>query len=88
MTRNELSALLYKLDVPPSMFRLNGEHHELAFVLAQRDAGWVVFLSERGEESAPISFEKEWDASAFLLGQVCVELARMKRLRVTSESTA
>jgi hypothetical protein len=49
--RAALSKLLYDLNVPTSLYRLDGSHYELAHVLAERNGRWVVFLSERGTES-------------------------------------
>jgi hypothetical protein len=40
----ELSRLLYDLNVPPDVYRLDGTHLELAHVLTTRDNEWVVFL--------------------------------------------
>ncbi|MDQ3677606.1 MAG: hypothetical protein M3401_12525 [Actinomycetota bacterium] len=81
MTRGDLSALLYRLNVPADRYRLDGSHYELAHVLSERESGWAVFLSERGVESSPIEFHDEHDACIYLLGCVCLELAESERLR-------
>jgi hypothetical protein len=82
MRKAELSRLLYDLDVPPSVYRLDGTHLELAHVLAQRGEKWVVFLSERGTESGVEEFLDERTACVYFLGRVCLDLAQRGRLRV------
>lgn len=83
MTVAELSRLLYQLDVPSDLYRLDGSHFELAHVIARRPPGWAVFLSERGEESDLVEFADEHTACAQLLGRVCLDLAESDRLKVS-----
>ncbi len=82
MTVGDLSRLLYDLDVPPSLYRLDGSHFELAHVIAREGDGWVVFLSERGERSGAIEFAHEYDACVYLLGEITLALARRDMLNV------
>jgi hypothetical protein len=79
----ELSKLLYDLDVPPDIYRLDDTHYELAHVLAKRGHGWVVFLSERAGESSPVQFTSEHDACTYLLGCLVETLARRGRIQIT-----
>ena len=85
MKVGELSRLLYDLNVPPYLYRLDGTHFELANVLAREDSGWVVFLSERGGRSSPIAFTSEHDACEHLMGRIALDLAGMHRLKVLPE---
>ena len=87
MTRAHLSKILYDLNVPPHLYRLDGTHSELTNVIAQRDSHWVVFLSERGGESGPVEFQREHDACVFLLGRICRDLIDMDMLRVIEPSS-
>jgi len=50
MNLAELGKLLYQLDVPPSLYRLEGSHFELANVVTRHDGRWRVFLSERATD--------------------------------------
>ena len=79
MTGAQLSKLLYDLGVPPEIYRLDGSHYELAHVLAHRDGGWVVFLSERGGESDAVEFANEHEACVFILGRMFLELVERDR---------
>jgi hypothetical protein len=81
----ELSKILYDLNVPPCLYRLDGTHLELANVLAREGSGWVVFLSERGGRSSPIEFTREHDACEHLMGRIALDLAGMRRLEVLPE---
>lgn len=81
----QLSRILYDLNVPPGMYRLDGSHHELAHVLAREQAGWVVFLSERGGRSGRIEFSREHDACQHLFGRIALDLAERHRLAVLPE---
>jgi hypothetical protein len=78
----QLSRILYDLNVPPWLYRLDGTHYELANVLAREQEGWVVFLSERGGRSGPIEFSREHDACEHLFGRIALDLADMHRLAV------
>jgi hypothetical protein len=82
MNAGELTRLLYELDVPSDLYRLDGSHFELAHVLAQRDGRWVVFLSEHGGESDVATFADEHDACIQLLGRITLELADRDQLRI------
>jgi hypothetical protein len=87
MDVRRLSRLLYDLDIPPSRYRLDGSHFELAHVLDRRGDGWVVFLSERGGESGAVAFDSEHVACAYLLGRVFGDLAEQGSLRFASPRT-
>jgi hypothetical protein len=82
MTVAQLSRLLYELNVPPDLYRLDGSHLELAEVLTREDTGWAVFLSERGEQTDRVEFRSEHDACIHLLGRVAAELIERRRLAV------
>lgn len=84
MTKPELSRILYRLSVPPAIYRLDGTHFELAHVLAQRDGKWVVFLSERGTESDVAEFSDEHNACVYFFGRICLELVERNLLRVAA----
>lgn len=85
MTVAKLASLLYDLGVPPDVYRLDGSHFELAHVLAHEGERWVVFLSERGEQSDRIEFASEHDACVQLLGRVALEMIERHRLAVLPE---
>lgn len=87
MTVAELSKLLYELDVPPDLYRLDGTHFELSHVLAREGDAWVIFLSERGGESDRIDFSDEHEACIHLLGRICLELAEADQLRIATDGT-
>jgi hypothetical protein len=82
MTVGELSKLLYDLDVPTDVYRLDGSPFELAHVLAREGSRWVVFLSERGGQSDRSEFTDEHEACVNLLGRIFLELADRGELRV------
>lgn len=82
MNIGQLSRVLYDLDVPPWLYRLDGTHFELANVLAREGPSWVVFLSERGGRSSPISFNREHDACEHLMGRIALDLVNLRRLYV------
>jgi hypothetical protein len=84
----QLTRILYDLNVPPGIYRLDGTHHELAHVLAREQAGWVVFLSERGGRSGPIEFTREHDACQHLMGRIALDLIERHRLAVLPEGGA
>ncbi len=74
MNLGQLSKILYDLNVPPRLYRLDGSHFELANVLPQEGPGWVVFLSERGGQSGRIEFTNEHDACEHLMGRIALDL--------------
>jgi hypothetical protein len=82
MTKAELARVLYELDVPPDLYRLDGCHFELANVLTHEPSGWVVFLSERGEQSDRKEFHSERDACTYLFGRICHDLVERRQLKV------
>jgi hypothetical protein len=77
-----LSRILNDLDVPFWAYSLDGSHHEGACVIASRGDGWVVFLSERGDERRPVCFDDEDEASTYLFGRICLEMVGRGELRV------
>jgi hypothetical protein len=85
MTVRDLSRLLYDLQVPPTLYRLDGSHFELAHVIARQDGAWIVFLSERGGESDTVDFVSEHDACVHLLGRITLELIDRQILRVEAQ---
>lgn len=88
MTHGELTEILYRLEVPSDIYRLDGSHFELAHVLARRNSKWVIFLSERGSESDSTEFENEHDACVHFLGRVCLELIERDMLVVGAIHTS
>jgi hypothetical protein len=82
MNRERLAEILYRIDVPSDLYRLDGSHFELAHVLAERNSGWVVFLSERGTESDVAQFASEREACIDLFGRICLDLVERNQLRV------
>jgi hypothetical protein len=85
MTVDDLSRLLYDLNVPPRLYRLDGSHFELAHVIAREGDGWVVFLSERGDRSGAIEFAHEYDACVYLFGRIALALAGRNMLDVRQQ---
>ncbi len=84
MNVGQLSKILYDLNVPPQMYRLDGTHLELAHVLAREGSGWVVFLSERGGQSGRIEFSREHDACEHLMGRIALDLVDRRALAVVT----
>ena len=84
MNVGHLSKILYDLNVPPRLYRLDGSHFELANVLAREDERWVVFLSERGGQSGRIEFTSEHDACEHLMGRIALDLVDRRALAVVS----
>jgi hypothetical protein len=84
MTVAELSRVLYDLQVPSDLYRLDGSHFELAHVLARENSQWVVFLSEREGQSGRREFPEEHDACVHLFGRICTELVDRHMLLVRS----
>lgn len=82
MTAATLSKLLYSLDVPSDVYRLDGSHFELAHVLGREGSRWVVFLSERGGQSDRSEFDDEHSACMNILGRIFLELAERGELQV------
>lgn len=72
-TRSELAAHLEAIGVRPDAYHLHGAHVSEAFVMDHRREGWVVFYSERGNESSLRSHRSEADACADLLARVTAE---------------
>jgi len=85
VTVAELSRVLYELDVPVQIYRLDGSQFELAHVLGRDGSRWVVFLSERGGQSDRISFADEHQACIHLLGRICGELIERGQLLVRDQ---
>lgn len=88
VTVSELSRILYDLNVPNDIYRLDGSHFELAHVLAREGSRWVVFLSERGGQSDRAEFDDEHDACMNLFGRVCLELVERGQLAVIPDESA
>jgi hypothetical protein len=86
VTVAELSRVLYDLDVPADVYRLDGSHFELAHVLAHEGSKWVVFLSERGGQSDRAEFDDEHEACVNLFGRICLELVERGRLLVARDN--
>ena len=82
MTRAELGPFLYRLDVPPHLYRVDGTHSEQATVLAEDEDAWVVFVSERGDRCGAVSFESETDACTYFLGRLFEDLAVRGRVSI------
>ena len=82
MTKAELGPFLYRLDVPPHLYRVDGTHCHGANVLAEDEDAWVVFVSERGDRCGAVSFDNERDACTYFLGRLFEDLAARGRLRV------
>lgn len=59
--------------VQPDTYHLFGAHVGEAFVMDHRPEGWVVFYSERGNESSLRTYQTEAEACADLLARVTVE---------------
>lgn len=70
LTRAALHALLDRLGVQPWAYSLYGAHEPEAIVLDHRASGWVVFYTERGEESGLRSHDNEDEACRDLLDRV------------------
>jgi hypothetical protein len=72
-TRSQLAEHLDAIGVHSGTYHLYGSHVSEAFVMDQRSEGWVVFYSERGNESSLQSHRSEADACADLLARVTAE---------------
>jgi hypothetical protein len=70
LTRAALEDLLESLGVRPDTYSLYGAHLPDAIVMDQRPDGWVVFYTERGEESLLRTHTAESAACLDLLERV------------------
>jgi hypothetical protein len=73
LTRESLAVLLDRLGVQPSSYSLYGAHSPEAHVMDHRREGWVVFFTERGNESDLMKYMTEADACLALLNRVTSE---------------
>jgi hypothetical protein len=76
MNREALEVQLRDEGVPETWYHLHGAHYPERDVLDHRAAGWVVFYTERGDESAVTWFDGEADACEELLTRLRSELRR------------
>jgi hypothetical protein len=73
LTRDTLASLLDRLGVQPWAYSLYGAHSPDAHVMDHRREGWVVFYTERGDESSLVIFSTEAEACLELLDRVTSE---------------
>jgi hypothetical protein len=73
LTRESLGVLLDRLGVQPRSYSLYGAHSPDAHVIDHRRDGWVVFYTERGDESGLVTYATESDACLALLDRVTSE---------------
>lgn len=73
LTRASLGALVNELGVRPRAYSLYGAHVPEAIVIDHRPSGWVVFYTERGDESGARTYASEAEACLDLLGRVTAE---------------
>lgn len=85
MNFDELSKLMYDLNIPSRFYRLDGTHYELAEVICRRDDRWVMFLSERGSEYDRVEFADEHLACIHFLGRVVRSLAESNLIAIKSD---
>ncbi|MDO8389177.1 MAG: TOBE domain-containing protein [Actinomycetota bacterium] len=67
MNRSELADILYREGIRPYSYSLNGGRQDDTHVIDRRPEGWVVYYSERGEESSHHHFATEDEACRHLL---------------------
>jgi hypothetical protein len=73
LTKESLAVLLDRLGVQPTTYSLYGAHSPEAHVLDHRREGWVVFFTERVNESDLMRYMTEADACSALLNRVTSE---------------
>jgi hypothetical protein len=73
LTRESLASLLDRLGVQPRAYSLYGAHSPDANVMDHRREGWVVFYTERGDESGLVTYGTEAEACLELLDRVTSE---------------
>lgn len=73
LTRKSLAVLLDRLGVQPTTYSLCGAHSPEAHVMDHRPEDWVVFFTERGNESDLMRYMTEGDACLALLNRVTSE---------------
>ena len=73
LTKESLAVLLDRLGVQPTTYSLYGAHSPEAHVLDHRREGWVVFFTERVNESDLMRYMTEADACLALLNRVTSE---------------
>ena len=69
-TREELAERLDAIGVRADTYSLGGGHPSESFVVDLRPEGWVVYYSERGNETSPVTHQFEADACADLYARV------------------
>lgn len=74
MNREELGVRLQDEGVLETWYHLYGAHYPERLVLDHRAAGWVVFYTERGDESAVKWFDEEAAACEELLTRLLREV--------------
>jgi len=73
LTRESLVSLLDRLGVQPTAYSLYGAHSPDTNVMDHRREGWVVFYTERGDESGLVTYTTEAEACLDLLDRVTSE---------------
>lgn len=67
MNRTDLELLLVERKVTPLAYSLGGGLPNERYVLDQEAKGWVVYYSERGQQSGKRVFDTEDEACRYLL---------------------
>lgn len=67
LTREQLQQQLIEERVAPDSYSLTGGHPSERYVIDRRGESWVVYYSERGEESGLATFSTESEACKELL---------------------
>ena len=70
LTRERLAVVLDRLGVQPGSYSLFGAHSPDSVVIDHRPEGWVVFYTERGDESGLETFPTEAEACQALFDLV------------------
>lgn len=73
LTRDSFASLLDRLGVRPAAYSLYGAHSPDANVIDHRREGWVVFPTERGDESSLVICTTQSDACLEPLDRVTSE---------------
>jgi hypothetical protein len=73
LTRESLAAILNQLGIRPATYSLYGAHLPDSYVMDQRSEGWVVFYSDRGDESGLAICRSEADACSAMLDRLTSE---------------
>ena len=70
MDKKELQEILMRMNIPKSIYSLNGGLPNEKYCLEQNETGWSVYYSERGVKSNLKHFSEEGNACDYLYKKI------------------